>query len=83
MDALHDAFLAATTIDERKRILIEFDQYIIAQHFTTWGPKVPQTQAVQPWVKGFNGENTLAPGGRHLTMVPLWIDQDLKAQMGY
>ena len=30
MDALHDAFFAATTIDERKRILIEFDQYVIS-----------------------------------------------------
>ena len=83
LNALYDEFFAATTVGERKRIMIEFDQYMVAQHYQTWGPKVPQSQAVQPWVKGFNGENTLAVFGRHLTMVPLWIDQDLKAQMGY
>ena len=81
MDAKAKAALAATDRDEHQRLVREADLYMIGQHWYVWGPKVPQLDAVQPWVKGFNGEvffgYALPPFER------MWIDSALKTEMGF
>ncbi len=80
MDAKAKAAMAATRLEEQQRLVAEADMYSIQQHWFIWGPKVPQFEAVQPWVIGFNGEiwyTTHAPFER------LWIDSALKSEMGF
>ena len=84
MDAKVDAFDAATTPEEQKRLAREADMYLIEQQWYIWGPKVPVFNASQPWIKGYNGEqNHLGPNERWDMLARLWIDQDLKKEMGY
>ncbi len=83
MDRLYEAFQVATTVEEQKRIFREFDLHYVSQHFQAWGPKSPFFQAVQPWVIGFNGEVFLGDMDNALPVVRLWIDQDLKREMGF
>ena len=82
MDAKAKAALAASTLEEQQRLVAEADMYSIEQHWYIWGPKVPQFDAVQPWVKGFNGEIFFhpAPGW---PFARLWIDGALKSEMGF
>ena len=83
LDAMVDAALAATTVEEQQRLIRETDMYAIEKHWMTWGPKSPQWWALQPWVKGYNGEMELAPNEWGLVNARLWIDSELKEAMGY
>ena len=83
-DALYEAAAAAETVDEQMRLMNEADNYLIEHHVLIWGPKVPSFAAVQPWVKGHNGETSLGMTHEHMSLVArLWIDQELKKAMGY
>ena len=83
LDALVEAALAATTIEEQQRLVKEADMYAIEKHWQMWGPKLPQLIFHQPWVIGFNGEAMhLGPLERHEIFVRLWIDSALKEEMG-
>ena len=83
LTAASNAFYAATTVEEQKKAAIEFDMAIVQQHNQIWGPLAPQFQASQPWLKGFNGEVGLGSIAGHPVMARLWIDQDLKREMGF
>ena len=84
LDALVDAALAATTTEEQQRLIAEADMYTMEQHYQIWGPKPPTFVVHQPWIKGYNGEsNHLGPNERWDMLARLWIDQDLKKEMGY
>ena len=80
MDARAKAAMAAPTLEEQQRLTAEADMYMIEQHWYIWGPKVPQFEAVQPWVIGFNGE---IYGHTHAPFERLWIDSALKREMGF
>ena len=80
MDAKAKAAMAAPTLEEQQRLTAEADMYMIEQHWYIWGPKVPQFEAVQPWVIGFNGE---IYGHTHAPFERLWIDSALKSEMGF
>ncbi|MDE0448585.1 MAG: ABC transporter substrate-binding protein [Spirochaetaceae bacterium] len=80
MDAKAKAAMAASTLEEQQRLVAEADMYMIEQHWYIWGPKVPQFEAVQPWVIGFNGEIFF---GTHSPFERLWIDSALKSEMGF
>ena len=80
MDAKAKAAMAAPTLEEQQRLVAEADMYMIEQHWYIWGPKVPQFEAVQPWVIGFNGEIFF---GTHSPFERLWIDSALKSEMGF
>ena len=82
-DAMADAVMAATTLEEQQRLGKEVNMYITEKHFRISGPETPQFQATQPWVKGFNGELGLGLGERHRLLARLWIDSELKKAMGY
>ena len=81
-DALVEAAQAATSIEEQQRLVREIDMYHVENHLRVWGPKVPQFNATQPWVVGFNGEIDLGWGDRSIVFSRLWIDQALKQEMG-
>ena len=49
-----------------------------------YGPLSPQFNVAQPWVKGYNGEVSLSKNGHYSTvMTRVWIDQDMKREMGF
>ena len=83
MSRLYNEFNAATSEEDRIRIAREFDAHYIRHHFQIYGVKAPGFQVAQPWLKGWNGETFLQDMDNHLTLVRLWLDQDLKAEMGY
>ena len=83
LDALVDAALAATTIEEQQRLVREADMYAIEKQWQIWGPKLPQWILLQPWVIGYNGEAMLLGPNEHNSVhARLWIDSELKKAMG-
>ena len=83
LTAAYDAFQAATTQEERVKAFKAFDGYLINQIFQVWGPITPEYQVYQPWVNGFNGEFHIGNVREYDVLVRLWIDQDLKNEMGF
>ena len=82
MSRLYEAFHAATSQEARIPIMKEFDDYIMRQHFQVYGHKAPNFQLANPWVKGWNGERTIGDIGNEV-LVRIWLDQDLKRELGY
>ncbi len=74
---------AATTLEERQRLSREASDYLNRQHVAIWGARVPQFNVFWPWVKGYNGEADPGDMDRSLIYSRLWIDQDLKREMGF
>ena len=83
LTAAYDAFQAATTVEEQVTAFKEFDGELIEQHVQIWGPVTPEYQVNQPWVKGFSGEFHIGNTREYDVLVRLWIDQDLKREMGF
>ncbi len=83
LTAAQDAFFAATTLEERMKASREFDMALVNQHNQIWGPMVAVYQLTQPWVGGFNGEYAMGDMNHHTIIARLWIDQDLKREMGF
>ena len=82
-DAWWEALLAATTVEEERRLAKDLGMRAIEQHWMLWGLLSPQYQVHQPWVIGYNGEAGMG-GRQHFTIFPrLWIDSELKEAMGY
>ena len=82
-EALYEAVVAAQTIEEQQRAVKEANMYIVENHLLLWGTKVPEFNASWPWVKGYNGETTLDGANRMIVFARLWIDQELKKEMGF
>lgn len=74
---------AATTMEERQRLSRLAADYLVAGHWVIWGARVPHFSAHWPWVKGFNGESEAGDMDRALLFSRMWIDQDLKREMGF
>ena len=81
MQSKVEAAMVAPSLEEQQRLTAEADLYMVEQHWYIWGPKVPQFDAMQPWVIGFNGE--IFVGNSHAPFERLWIDSALKREMGY
>ena len=75
--------IAATTFEEQQMRAREVDLYAIENHWQIWGPKTPTWWAVQPWVMGYNGEFSLGPNEDSLISSRVWIDSQLKKEMGF
>jgi len=84
MDAIVDAALAATTIEEQKRLITEADMYAIEKHWLIFGPKTAFFHFAQPWVIGYSGESPsgLGQSENYTVIARLWIDSELKEAMG-
>ena len=83
LDAMVDAAVAATTVEEQQRLIKEADMYAMEKHWLIWGPKSPGWTLVQPWVIGYNGEKELTPASYNDIYARLWIDSELKEAMGH
>ena len=83
LDALLDAAQATDSEEERQRLVKEVDMYTMENHWWIWGPKAGKYMSHQPWVVGFNGETWLGFMDRLTILARLWIDSELKAEMGY
>ena len=80
-DGLYETALAAGTYEEQKQILIEMDMHVIRNHWVIWGPDTPLFHVTQPWIKGYNGEAGIG-ALKFPIFARLWIDQDVKQEMG-
>lgn len=77
-DALYEAAVAATTVEELQEWAQKAHMYIAENHWWIRGPKVPSFNVAQPWVMGYNGEIELGSTDRTLIFSRLWIDESLK-----
>ena len=82
-DSMMEAALAATSEEQQKMLARETDMYAIRQQWIVWGPRTPNIQLGQPWLVGFNGEIGLGACSWQLPFSRLWIDQELKEEMGH
>ena len=82
-NALFERAKAATTFEEQKKPLVEMDMYLIKSVWGVPGPMVPVFNVTQPWVKGYNSEGGLGGLNWYGIFARLWIDQDLKKEMGF
>ncbi len=83
MDTLIDNFYAATTLEERQRLAQEIDMLFISGHWAIWGSKGPKFYMAQPWIKGWNGEYGLSNQETAAVFARLWVDSELKKEMGF
>ena len=83
LTAAYEAFFAATTIEQQMASAKEFDMAVMRQHNQVCGPFAPHYQVSHPWVGGFSGEWALGQFSHHTIFARLWIDQDLKKEMGF
>ena len=82
-NAMYESVKAATTLEEQMEYMREMDMYFIESVWGVPGPEVPQFNVSQPWVKGYNSEGALQGGDMLAIFSRLWIDQDLKKEMGF
>ena len=81
--AMFESGGAATTIEEYNRIVGELNQYGIEKFWQIWGGLAPSYMAIQPWLIGYNGESNLGEGQWPTFFTRLWIDSELKKEMGH
>jgi len=81
-NALYEKALAAGTYEEQTQTLIEMDMHVIKKHWIIWGPDTPLFHVTPPWLKGYNGEAGMG-ALKFPIFARLWIDQDLKKEMGF
>ena len=73
----------ATTIEEQQAWAQKADLRVAEQLWTIRGPIGPLFGATQPWLKGYNGEGDLGSMNRSNVFAYLWVDQDLKRELGF
>jgi peptide/nickel transport system substrate-binding protein len=81
-DRLYEAARDAATIEEQQRAVKAADMYFTSNHVYVWGPNAPKFNAVQPWVRGYAGENSLGSDDRMAILARLWFDHGMKTEMG-
>ena len=82
-NALFERAKAATTFEDQREPILEMDMYFKKSVWGVPGPEVPQFNVTQPWVKGYNSEGGLGGLNWYSLFARLWIDQDLKKEMGF
>ena len=83
LEAAHDGFFAATTVEEQQKFAKDYDMFIIRNQFNVMGPKAPSFQFAHPWVIGWNGEANMANWNDYSIFARFWIDSELKEAMGF
>ena len=59
------------------------DLRVTEQLWTIRGPIAPLFGVTTPWIKGYNGEGDLGAMQRSTVLMYLWVDQDMKREMGF
>ena len=70
-DAYYPAAVAATDITQIKSIVAQANLYVAQQHFGVSSVSPNFYSFVQPWLKGYNGENGAASSGFYLAR--FWV----------
>ena len=70
-DAYYPAAVAATDITQIKSIVSQANLYVAQQHFGVSSVSPNFYSFVQPWLKGYNGENGAASSGFYLSR--FWV----------
>ena len=73
----------ASSVEELNSLVKELQLYGVEQFWTIFGPVAPQFAVIQPWIIGYNGEHRLGDGRYNAVFTRVWIDQDLKKEMGF
>ena len=74
----------AATIDEQNQAFKAMNMRLSELHWLLTGPVSPQFNVAQPWIKGYNGEVAISINGQYSTVLTrVWVDQDLKREMGF
>jgi peptide/nickel transport system substrate-binding protein len=88
-DKFYPAALAATSIEDTKKIVKQANEYVARQHYAI-SLLQPNSYAVsQTWLKGYNGQGDAMTGSGSgpnflsFYLARFWIDQPLKKSMGY
>ena len=81
-DRLYEAARDAATEEEQIRMANLADMWLTENHIRVWGPTAPKFNAVQPWLKGYNGESMLGGDDRLVLFSRLWFDHALMEEMG-
>ena len=81
-DRLYEAARDAATEEEQIRMANQADMWLTENHIHVWGPTAPKFNAVQPWLKGYNGEALLGGDDRMVLFSRLWFDHALMEEMG-
>ena len=81
-DRLYEAARDAATEEEQLRWANAADMWLMENHIHLWGPTAPKFTAVQPWLKGYNGESMLGGDDRLVLFSRLWFDNALMEEMG-
>jgi len=81
--AMFDDMTATVDVSKRDEMIKEINVYLIDQAFRIELPSAIITNFWWPWVKNYYGEYTVGYCRRTPILAQLWIDQDLKKEMGY
>ena len=82
-DEIYEKALAATTVEEQQEWARQANLRIAEQLWMIRGPVAPLFGATQPWIKGYNGEGDVGGMQRSTVLMYLWVDQDIKRELGF
>jgi peptide/nickel transport system substrate-binding protein len=85
-DAFYTKAIAATSVDEVKKIFRDANEYVARQHFAISLLQPMQYSLYQPWFKGYSGQFgaiSWSPPSLSFYTARFWIDQKLKKSMGH
>ena len=79
--AMIEAAENAGSTEEMMELVKEVNNYLIEQQWNVWTPIRPAFTFWQPWMVGYNGENTLGGGKIFLYLSRVWLDSDLRYEL--
>ena len=82
-NALMDQIAAVTDNETMAELVRAVDLHYISEMWSVSWPLSPIGIMHQPWLKGYTGQLGAAMEGGVYLLPYLWIDQELKAQMGH
>jgi hypothetical protein len=80
-DAYYPAFVAATSLPQMKKIILDANERVLRQHYVISLTGSCGFGFRQPWFKGNTGQSSSVLVGFYNARY--WIDQTLKSSMGY
>ena len=75
--------LGVTDFEASMDLMKELTKYILAQVYAIPAPRYPNYSMWWPWLKNYNGERLVGYMVADNWNKYVWIDEDLKAEMGY
>ena len=83
MDALYVAARDTTDLEEFKSLWKQADEIMVREHWGLVKSRSPMFYVSQPWVQGFFGESMMGKGERNTHLARIWIDSEMKKEMGH